>query len=271
MQYKLIALDLDGTLLDHNLKISPRNKEALREAAKRGVMVTVATGRMYRTSIPYVRELQLNTDWPMINYHGALIKTTESKKVLHYQPVDLDLAVAITAFAEAEGYHVNAFIDDCLYIEEENEFSRYYQSIADVELEAVGKLSLYLKQRGEAPAKLTIINWHDRLNRIEAFLKERYGGKIEALQSLPYFLEVTDRRATKGQALHWLAVRLGLLPEEIMAFGDSYNDLDMIKYAGLGVAMANARPDVCRAADLVTASHDEDGVARVIEEYILGP
>ena len=88
----------------------------------------------------------------MINYHGALIKTTESKKILHYQPVDLDLAVAITTYAEAEGYHVNAFIEDCLYIEEENEFSRYYQSIADVELEAVGKLSHYLKQRGEAPA-----------------------------------------------------------------------------------------------------------------------
>ncbi len=269
MRYRLIAVDLDGTLLDHNLRISPRNKRALKEAAKRGVMVTVATGRMYRTSIPYVRELELNTDWPMINYHGALIKTTESKKVLHYQPVDLDLAVDIAAYAEAERYHVNAFIGDCLYIEAENEFSRYYQSIADVELEAVGKLSHYLKQRGEAPAKLTIINWHEQLNRIEAFLKERYGDKIAAMQSLPYFLEITDRRATKGQALHWLAHRLGILPEEIVAFGDSYNDLDMIKYAGLGVAMANARPEVSRAADLVTDSNDQDGVARVIEEYIL--
>ena len=269
MNYRLIAIDLDGTFLDEDSKISPRNKRAVREAAKRGVMITVSTGRMYRTSLPYVRELELNTDWPMINYHGALIKTTESGKVLHYRPVKNSLAAAIADYAEEQGYHVNAFIDDRLYIEAENEFSRYYQSIADVELEAVGKLAPFLKQRGEDTAKLTIINWNGRIGDIEKDLLTRYGDKIVALQSLPYFLEITDRRATKGQALHWLASRLGIGPGEIIAFGDSYNDLDMIQFAGLGVAMANARPEVRQAADLITASNTEDGVAKVIEDYIL--
>jgi Cof subfamily protein (haloacid dehalogenase superfamily) len=269
VKYRLIAIDLDDTFLNAESAISFRNKQAVQEAVGRGVMVTVATGRMYRTSIPYVRELELNVDWPMINYHGALIKTTESKEVLYHQPIDNGLAAAIAEDAEARGFHVNAFIDDRLYIEEENEFSRYYQSIADVDMEAVGKLAPFLKQRGEAPLKLTIINWDGRIKAMEEFIKKNYGGKIVALQSLPYFLEITDHRATKGQALHWLSQRFGIKREEIIAFGDSYNDLDMIEYAGLGVAVANARPEVRRVADLVTAANTEDGVARVIEEYIL--
>jgi len=269
MKYRLIALDLDGTFLNEDSKISLRNKLAVKEAAKKGVIVTVATGRMFRTSIPYVRELELNTDWPMINYHGALIKTTESRETLYYQPLENSLATSIADYAEAKGYHVNVFIDDHLFIEAENEFSRYYQSIADVDLEAVGKLTPFLKQRGDDPAKLTIINWDGQICAIEAALNEKYGHKIIAQRSLPYFLEVTDRRATKGQALSWLACRFGILPEEIIAFGDSYNDLDMIQYAGLGVAMANACPEIRSLADLVAASNAEDGVARVIEEYIL--
>ncbi len=269
MKYRLIAIDLDDTFLNAESAISPRNKQAVREAVKQGVMVTVATGRMYRSSIPYVRELELNVDWPMINYHGALIKTTESKEVLYYQPLDNGLAVAIAEDAEAKGYHVNAFIDDRLYIEEENEFSRYYQSIADVDLEAVGKLAPFLMKRGEKPLKLAIINWDGRIKHIEASIKAKYGEKIVALQSLTYFLEITDSRATKGQALHWLSQRFGIKREEIIAFGDSYNDLDMIEYAGLGVAVANAREEVLQAADLITASNTEDGVARVIEKYIL--
>jgi Cof subfamily protein (haloacid dehalogenase superfamily) len=269
MKYRLIAIDLDDTFLNADSAISSRNKQAVREAVKRGVMVTVATGRMYRTSIPYVRELELNMDWPMINYQGALIKTTESKEVLYQQPIENDLAASLAGYAEAKGYHVNAFIDDCLYIEEENEFSRYYQSIADIELEAVGKLAPFLKQQGEDPFKLTIINWDGRIKQIEKSIKAEYGEKIVVLQSLAYFLEITDKRATKGQALHWLSQYYGIEREEIIAFGDSYNDLDMIEYAGLGVAVANARPEVRRAADLITAANTEDGVAQVIEEYIL--
>lgn len=269
MRYRLIALDLDDTLLDADSKISPRNMRAIREAAGRGVMVTIATGRMFRTGLPYVRALALNVDWPMINCHGALIKTTESKKVIYHRPLDSELAAAIAGEAEAGGYHVNVCIGDRLYIQEENEFSRYYRTIADVDLEAVGRMTPFLEHSREAPTKLTVINWDGELQEIEAYLRAKYGEKIVALQSSGYFLEITDRRATKGQALQRLAERQGVRREEIIAFGDSFNDLDMIRYAGLGVAVANARPEVRRAADLVTAANIEDGVARVIEQYIL--
>jgi Cof subfamily protein (haloacid dehalogenase superfamily) len=133
----------------------------------------------------------------------------------------------------------------------------------------VGELAPFLKRRGEDPTKLTIIHWDGLLDRFEAELRAGYGEKIVAVQSRPHFLEITDRRATKGQALKTLAEAAGIRREEIVAFGDSSNDLDMIEFAGLGVAVANARPEVRRAADLVTAANTEDGVAKVIEELIL--
>jgi Cof subfamily protein (haloacid dehalogenase superfamily) len=205
----------------------------------------------------------------MINYHGALIKTTESKKVIYHQPLSNQLAVSIAGEAEAQGYHVNVSINDRLYIQEENDFSRYYRTIAAVELEVVGRLSPFLKKRGDDPTKLTIISWDGNLAEAEAMIRAKFGDMVVALQSRPYFLEITDRRATKGQALKRVAEREGIRREEIIAFGDSYNDLDMIRFAGLGVAVANARPEVLRAADLVTAANTEDGVARVVEEYVL--
>ena len=269
MRYRMIAIDLDETLLNSDLQISPRNKAAIREAVRQGVKVTIATGRMFCTSIQYVRELELNVDWPIINYHGALITTTESKRIIYHCPLENSLAVSITREAEARGYHVNVYIDERLYIREENESSRYYRKIAPVEPQAVGALGPFLERQGASPTKLTIIDSQDGLDQAEAIFKAAYGDRIAALQTRPFFLEITDRRATKGQALRRLAGSEGIRRDEIIAFGDSCNDLDMLSYAGLGVAVANAMPAVRRAADLITAANDADGVAEVIEKYVL--
>lgn len=270
MTYRMLALDLDETLLGEDLKISPRNLRAIHEAVRRGVMAIIATGRMYRTSLEYAAEITPGQDLPMINYHGALIKTTITGKILSHRPLDYSLALSITRDMEERDLHVNAYFDDHLYVRAENSFTRYYQSIAGINLEVVGSLASFLQERGEPPTKLTVIDHEGRLSWAEELIRSRYGERVMALQSRDLFLEVTDLRSTKGQALSFVAAREGIRPEEIIAFGDSYNDLDMIRYAGLGVAMANARPAVKAAADLVTASHAADGVARVIEEYILG-
>ncbi len=269
MNYRLIALDLDETLLGGDSKISPRNKNAVREAAKRGLIITIATGRMFRSSIPHVRELELNTDWPMINYHGALIKTTESQKVISHQPLPNELALSMIRDAELRGYFANIFMEDRLYIKESNEFSQYYQKLADIEIEPVGDLAPFLREHGGDPSKLAMISWEGALEELEEHYIREYGDRIVAMQSRPYFLEVTHRCATKGQALALLADREGIKREEVIAFGDNYNDMDMIRYAGLGVAMANAVPELKAAADLVAPANTEDGVAQVIEQYVL--
>jgi len=270
MRYRMIAIDLDETLLNSDLQISPRNKAAIREAVRRGVRVTIATGRMFCTSIPYVRELELDVDWPLIIYHGAMITTTESRRVIYHRPVENSLATAIVREAEARGYHVNIYFDERLFIREENESSRFYNRIAPIEPEVVGPLGPFLERQGASPTKITIIiRSQEELDEAEAFFTAAYGDQVAVLQTRPSFLEITDQRATKGQALRRLAEREGIRRDEIIAFGDSCNDLDMLAYAGLGVAVANAMPAVRRAADLVTASNDADGVAEVIEKYVL--
>ncbi len=269
MRFRLIAADLDDTLLDENSQISFRNREAIRKAVERGVKFVIATGRMFKTSVSYLDDLGLDSDCPLINYQGALIKTAQSGKIMLHQPLDNELAIALSEEAERQGCYVSLFINDDLYIKEENDYSRFYQTLAAIELKPVGDLNIFLREKKINPSKMSIICWDGRINEIEAGLKASFNGKLSILQSRPFFLEITDRKATKGQALRWLAEQSGIKPEEVMAFGDGYNDLDMVTYAGLGVAVANARPEVLRKANLVTASNNEDGVAEVIEKYVL--
>lgn len=269
MRFRLIAADLDDTLLDENSKISARNKDAISKAVDKGVRFIIATGRMFKTSVSYLDDLELDGDCPLINYHGALIKKAKSRQIVYHQPLNNELAVAVAEEAERKGSHVSVFINDNLYISEENQYSQYYQALTRVELQPVGKLSSFLIGNGAKPTKISIICWDGNIDGIEAGLKDGFGERLSILQSRPYFLEITDQKATKGQALRWFAEQEGIKQEEVIAFGDGYNDLDMVKFAGLGVAVGNARPAVLQAADLVTASNNEDGVAEVIEKYVL--
>lgn len=267
MSYKLLALDLDDTLLNGQSQISARNRQAISEAIQQGVLVTIATGRMFVSARPYAR--QLGIELPIITYHGALIKEPGSGKEIWHRPVSRELACEIVEEAEGRGFHVNIYREDSLYAREENEYTRYYEKLASVKVNTVGELVPFLEQAPEGPTKLTIIDWDGRIQGLEEKLSSIHGDKLTILQSLSYFLEVTDAEATKGQALHRFSERYGVCREQVVAIGDSYNDLDMIEYAGLGVAMANARAEVRDVADLITKTNLEDGVAAVIEEYIL--
>ncbi len=268
MNYKLLALDLDDTLLNEEFKISSRNKKALKEAASRGIGITIATGRMFRSSLPFARELGI--ELPLITYHGALVKEASGEqKVFRQVAVPYDLAVEILRYGEAENYHFNIYLDDKLYVKEENENTRYYQWIASIPLETVGELAVFLEQVQKEPTKLTVINREGRLEELQKILQGKYAHELSILQSRPYFLEITHRDATKGQALKFLAERENLSAGQVIAIGDSYNDIDMLQYAGMGVAMGNAPAAVQRAADIVARANTEDGVALFLEKYIL--
>ncbi len=269
MRFRMIAADLDYTLLDEESKISERNKKAIQEAVSRGVMFIIATGRMFKTSVAYMNDLKIDCDWPLINYHGALIKTSRSNKTIYHCPLENSQAVELIEEAHRKDCHVSLFIGDNLYVREENEHTRYYRSLTNIDLQPVGDLAIFLKKRGVNPTKLSIISWDGRIDKIETELKEHYADELTILQSRPYFLEITDKKATKGQALRWLAGKMGIAADEIIAFGDGYNDLDMVSYAGLGVAVGNAKQAVKDAASLITSAHNEDGVAEVIENYVL--
>lgn len=262
LSFKLLAMDLDDTLLNENFKISVENREAIQRAAKMGVLVTLATGRMFVSTVPFARELQI--DLPLITYHGALIRTV-GEETLYHQPVPLQLAKKITELSTDCGFHVNVYIDDELYVAEENEYSGFYQRLSGVKVTAVGDLSSFLQ---EPPTKLTIIDRKGRLKGFEDEILKYYGDELSITLSRPHFLEITDRLSTKGQALKFLAGLHGIPREQVAAVGDSYNDMDMLVYAGIGVAVSNARQEVKDVADVITASNVENGVAQFIEKYL---
>jgi Cof subfamily protein (haloacid dehalogenase superfamily) len=263
LSFKLLALDLDDTLLGDNLEISPANCLAIRRAVEHGVLVTLATGRMFHSSVPYARQLQI--DLPLITYHGALIRTAGGEETLYHRPVPLHLAKAVVEVAAERNYHVNAYINDELFVAEENEYSRSYQRLAGVRVTAVGDLAAFLETE---PTKLTVIDREGRLDELARRLSDRFGHDLSITISRPQFLEITDYRATKGQAVRMLAERHRIPREQVAAIGDSYNDLDMLVYAGFGVAVANAREEVKAVADVITSSNVEDGVARFIDRYL---
>jgi len=224
---------------------------------------------MFKTSVGYLEELGFEEDCPLINYHGALVKKARSKEILLHRPIPNQIAIAVLEQAEKTDYHISVFLEDQLYIREENEQSRYYQSFTGIELQSVGSLSAFLKQNGSCPTKMSIIHWDGTIEDIEQDLREDFNDQLSILQSRPYFLEITDHLATKGQTLGWFIEQQGIRPDQVIAIGDGPNDIDMLSFAGLGVAVANARPEVKAAADLVTASNEDDGVAEIIERYIL--
>ncbi|PKM79245.1 MAG: Cof-type HAD-IIB family hydrolase, partial [Firmicutes bacterium HGW-Firmicutes-13] len=206
MSYKLLALDLDDTLLNEEFVISPGNKEAILEAARRGAAVTLATGRMFRSSLPYAEELGL--DVPLITYHGAMVKKARSQEEIFHRPVPLDLAVELTNYLEAGGYHLNLYINDNLYVREDNELIQLYINIASVEFTAVGNLSNFIK---DEPTKMTvIIKEENKLKDLGRLFNQKYGSILSVVRSRPYFLEITHAAATKGQALKYLAESMGI-------------------------------------------------------------
>lgn len=263
-RYKLIAADLDDTFLDDNLEISSRNREAFRLAREKGLTVTIATGRMFRSALPIARSLGI--DGPIITYQGALVKNVSDGEILTHRPVPLKDAKRVLAEGYKAGIHMNVYINDSLYVDKITEESQGYAEQSGVDPIPVGNLIEFL---AEEPTKILYIAKPDLLDRLQRELTDQFGESLYITKSKPYYLEFMHPHATKMHALQQLAHKLGILPEEIIAFGDSYNDIEMIEYAGLGVAMANAPEEIKVKAKMVTTSNNDDGVARVIEEFVL--
>lgn len=264
MNIKLVAVDLDDTLLDKSNKVSPRTAEVIKKAVQQGVTVTVATGRMFQSAVKFARQLKL--DVPIITYNGALIKSCLSEEVLYEKPIELETARGVLNLFKRHGWYIQSYIDDELCVEVVNDKARYYEKAADVKAVAVGD-QLYCPQK--APAKLLTIAEPDEIDKIWQEVAAEFGDKMYITKSKANYLEMANPTVNKGMALAFLADKLNIHREQVMAVGDSLNDLDMIEYAGFGVAMGNAADKVKELAQAVTLRNDEDGVAEAIEKFVL--
>lgn len=260
---KLIALDLDETLLRTDLIISPRAKEAIGRAVEGGTAVTLATGRMFSAALPYALELGL--DLPLITYQGALVKYASGNEVYH-RPLTQELARDLVEFLLPYGYHLNLYINDELYMLKDSPEGQRYAAMARVPVHLVDNLAEVLS---EGPSKLLVIAESEKLDSLIQDMSGPFSKRANITKSRSNFLEITHPEATKGRALAGLAKNMGLETSQVMAIGDSLNDLDMIKYAGLGVAMENAVQELKDNAQYITRKNDDDGVAEAIEKMVL--
>lgn len=262
--YRLIAIDVDDTLLTDDLIVTEGTKAALAEAAAQGCVVTLATGRMYSSAVQIAAQLALNV--PIITYQGALIKNSIDGKVLYERPVPEDAALDVVSFAASRGLHLQGYVDDRLIAREDNDKIAAYSKLARVPYVVDPDFGA-IARRGST--KLLMIDEPAALNAIIPELRDILGGRAHVTKSKPHYLEVVHPEATKGHALLHLAAHYGVAQEETIAVGDSWNDHEMIEAAGLGVAMANAVEPLKAAADYVTRSNNDEGVRAVVETFIL--
>ncbi|WP_166241795.1 Cof-type HAD-IIB family hydrolase [Paenibacillus turpanensis] len=263
--YKLILIDIDDTLLNDDRQISAGTREALKQAMDKGVVVTLATGRMYASAKQIAGSLQLNV--PLITYQGSLVKTLLDENVLYERSVPAESAVKLYEYCKEHGLHLQLYHDDILYVQEDNDKAKAYADLSKIPYTVHPDFEQLVRQ---SMTKMLVIDEPEVLDRHAIVLKELIGGDVHITKSKPNFLEFVHKEGTKGDALRFLASHCGCQIEETIAFGDSWNDMEMITTAGLGVAMGNAVPALKAAADYVTLSNNDDGVKHVIDAFILG-
>ena len=264
MAIRLIASDMDDTLLNSDTKISERNAAAIRNAIARGIIFLIATGRMYVSVKPFADALGL--DVPLVTYNGALVKGSKSGKVYYEHPLKLKTALELLAYCKEKGYYIQSYQGDELWVKEATAFSAEYTRISGIPAKPVGEKLYYPEV---APYKLLAMTKPEDFQTVWKDIQQKFAGKVVVTSSRDNFLELMEPGVNKWEAVKAVAESYGISPEEVMCIGDSNNDLSMIENAGIGVAMANAKPAVQAAAKLVTASNDEDGVAKVIEQVAL--
>ncbi|HEX2910640.1 MAG TPA: Cof-type HAD-IIB family hydrolase [Chloroflexia bacterium] len=267
LPYKLLALDLDGTLITDDLVIVPEAKAAIAAAIERGVVVTLATGRMFRSAVQFARELELSA--PLICYQGAMVRHSITGETIFHLPIQYELARRFIELSHAHHYHVHTYVDDHLCVATLNKEAMYYAELARVEPEVVGDLLQFIDRPERAPTKLVIVTEEQEtltaLNTMQAAFKD----ELYVTRSHPLFTEAVDPKCSKGAALEALAKSLDIPREQVIAVGDNLNDLPMLEWAGLGVAVANSTPGVKEKARFVTERPIAQGVVEVIQRFIL--
>ena len=263
---KLVALDLDGTIVNEHLKISPKVLSVLSHLiTKTDVKVVIATGRMFMSALPFAREIGIVE--PVVAYQGAMVRDIKDGHVIRsHTPIELGLAKELMTMLIEDKYHVNLYMKDDLWTHPDNHHAAQYMRTAGVQPifteDLMGCLNL-------APTKLMVIDDH-RVDKLLGHLSETFNDRVSYCRSRTNFCEIIDASASKWNALKTLADEYGIQPDEIMAIGDQGNDISMISAAGVGVAMGNAPDEVKALANYVTTPIDQDGVAEAIEKFVLG-
>ena len=263
--YKLVGCDLDDTLLRDDFTISDKNKAVISRAVEKGVKFVVLTGRITVAARKFVEELGL--DIPYATFQGAKIIDPVKDEIVYSSELEKEKILDIIRYAEMHNIHINLYDNEKIFVKEKNQWTEFYESFArKVEFVEVGSLVDF---DFKSTPKMILIDEREKLDEISEEIREIIGDDVNMFYSKTNFLEFTDKNATKGFALKLLADKWGIDRSEVIAIGDNYNDETMLRYAGLGVVVGNAADGMKEISGYIAPSNEEDGVAHVLEKFIL--
>lgn len=273
LKYKLICIDMDGTLLNKTGEISKRNLEAIKMASKNGVNVAVTTGRLFASANYFADLLEVKT--PVIASNGAYIREKSSDKVIYKSLLGYDNAIKVVEILKTFDLYPHFNTYDSIFTERIINSSLFYSRLNEtlpedrkIKICIVEDWQKVLKENEGEILKCIVIDKDiekikkakEEINKIET---------LEVVSSLKKNFEIMAKGVSKGKAVEMLANYYGIDRSEIICMGDNENDLSMIKYAGLGIAMGNAEDFVKESAHYITDTNDNDGVAKAIEKFVL--
>jgi Cof subfamily protein (haloacid dehalogenase superfamily) len=259
-----VALDLDGTILDMQLNLDPRDVDALHRIAHAGVTVVACTVRPFPGALPWVQKLSL--DGPIICYQGAQVRLPDGSTILDHG-IKHDLAMEVINFARDRGLHVQAYRDDKLIVERDRPEAHEYANHAGMEIHLVGDLD---EAMGPTTPKLVIVSTAQTLETLLPETRRRWEGRLNVATSVPTYLEFTSVESDKASALAFVCEKLGIPQDQSVAVGDGRNDASMILWAGLGVAVEGSPPEVIAAADRTIPGPGHGGIKQLADVLVGG-
>lgn len=269
--YKLVVSDMDGSLLSSSNEISDYNKKVIQEAIKKGIIFVLATGRIYGSAKVFAKQLKLNT--PIMACNGGIIRNSIDGEILFDVPIDKEACKKVIDFVKKTNTYYHFYGAEMFYAEEirleSYEYSVWNKSLPEEDRIPITEVSNPYDIVDQDSIYKILLHCNDKMKR------EYYSNELNKISNITltssWFdnFEVCGPNVTKGNAVRRFAEGMNIKPEEIICIGDNLNDISMIDYAGLGVAMENADEAVKKAANVITASNDNNGVGKILEKYVL--
>lgn len=271
--FKMLAIDLDGTLLNSSKEISEENEKCIKLAIEKGIRVVICSGRIYPGAKIFAE--QLSVVEPLIVCNGAVIKDVKGGEVYYSNMLSKEDCNRVIDILHSEDIYFHTYVDDIMYAEKLDYSALYYmikskdlRSDFRIDVKVVESVKEIIEKSPVSPAKIVVMS-----SEVEALMRARQLVEdiksIEVVSSNYDNFEVLNRGVSKGKALEIISQKLGIKREEIIAIGDNENDNSMLEYAGFSIAMGNAEEGIKNICDFVTLSNDENGVAHAIKKFVL--
>lgn len=265
--YKAVFLDMDGTLLRSDHSVSDETIRKIRTLTAEGVLVVLVSARPVNAVLPTFRNIGLPEQTPLVTLNGSYI--VQSGEPILDVRIDLGTTARVTQEVRPYKATIAYYLQREWYSEVKDAWTDHEQKIMDVPVRVFPIDSLIEEWAGRniGPNKMMVMSEPENINQIQSHLRTLYDGRLNIYPSKATYLEVMDSRGSKANAVRFVSERMGLDPSEVIAMGDNYNDIGMIEYAGIGVAMGNAPDDIKDKADYVTDTNNNDGVRKALEKF----